>query len=132
MSPRSAARLSSYTHGDDVDTDIEKANPAKLPPSSPTRPPLTPIGQTTTHLSTSSAVEAAQILANFATHPAHPRNWSNRQKWKVTATVAVTGFIATCGSSIGVPGVHAVVDDLGVGNAKIGTLITTFYVLGLG
>jgi predicted MFS family arabinose efflux permease len=46
--------------------------------------------------------------------------------------VSITGFIATCGSSIAVPGVHAITNDFGISNPKIGVLITTFYVLGLG
>jgi DHA1 family multidrug resistance protein-like MFS transporter len=47
-------------------------------------------------------------------------------------TVALTGFISTCGSSIGVPGIHAVRDEFGVDNEKVGVMITSFYVLGLG
>jgi hypothetical protein len=47
-------------------------------------------------------------------------------------TVAVTGFISTCGSSIGVPGIHAAMAEFGVENEKIGVLITAGYVLGLG
>jgi len=47
-------------------------------------------------------------------------------------TVALTGFISTLESSIGVPGIHAVMDYFGVINEKIGILIGTFYVLGLG
>lgn len=102
-------------------------SPLPIPSSS-----MPPLRHTTTHHSTSSAVEAAQILANYATHPANPRNWPDQRKWRITGTVAVTGFIATCGSSIGVPGLHAVMDEFGVTNDKVGVLITTFYVLGLG
>lgn len=80
----------------------------------------------------SSAAEAAHILANFTTHPAHPRNWPRSKKWQITVIVSLTGFIATCGSSIGVPGVHAIIDAFGETNPKIGVLVTTVYVLGFG
>lgn len=93
--------------------------------------PFPPLKTAQTHQST-SAIEAAEILANFSTHPSHPRNWSRRQKWKITFTVAVTGFIATTGSSIGVPGIHAIIQDFGISNQKLGVLVTSTYVLGFG
>lgn len=80
----------------------------------------------------SPAIEAAEILANFTAHPSHPRNWTKFQKWRMTFIVSATGFIATFGSAISVPGVHAITDDFGSNNAKIGVLLTTVYVLGFG
>jgi len=97
--------------------------PLKRPP---TPPPLKTIK------SSLSASEAAHVLDNFDSSPLNPRNWSPSKKWRVTLTVALTGFISTCGSSIGVPGIRAVMSDFGVTNEKIGVLITTSYVLGLG
>lgn len=76
--------------------------------------------------------QPAQILSEWTSHPRHPRNWSNARKWKITITVAFTGFISTLGSSIAVPGVHAIMADFGVESSKVGVLITTFYVLGMG
>ncbi|ORY29508.1 hypothetical protein BCR39DRAFT_169420 [Naematelia encephala] len=83
-------------------------------------------------LTSRSARAAQHTLETFQTSPHNPRNWSSSKKWRVTLTVALTGFISTCGSSIGVPGIHAVMDEFGVTNEKIGVLLTTFYVLGLG
>ncbi|CAD6583670.1 MAG: hypothetical protein TREMPRED_003613 [Tremellales sp. Tagirdzhanova-0007] len=83
-------------------------------------------------LSPTSARQAAHSVDEFSTSSANPRNWSRSKKWRISLTVAVTGFISTAGSSIGVPGIHAVMDQFGVTNEKIGVLITTFYVLGLG
>ena len=95
-------------------------------------PSFPPLRQTSTSLTSASAREAARKLQNFSTSPANARNWSASAKWRTSITVAVTGFISTCGSSIGVAGIHAVMDEFGVTNEKIGVLITTFYVLGLG
>jgi DHA1 family multidrug resistance protein-like MFS transporter len=83
-------------------------------------------------VTSTSARQAAERLENFDTSPSNPRNWPNSKKWRITLTVALTGFISTCGSSIGVPGIHAVMSEFSVGNEKVGILITTFYVLGLG
>lgn len=69
---------------------------------------------------------------DWPSHPRHPRNWPRSRKWRITITVALTGFISTLGSSIAVPGVHAIMADFGVESAKVGVLITTFYVLGMG
>ena len=91
-----------------------------------------PLKQTSTALTTASARQAARTLDNFSTSSADPHNWSHSKKWRISMTVALTGFISTCGSSIGVPGIHAVMDQFGVTNEKIGVLITTVYVLGLG
>jgi MFS family permease len=46
--------------------------------------------------------------------------------------VAVTGFLSTCGSSIAVPGIHAMMEEFGYTNEKVGVLVTACYVLGLG
>jgi MFS family permease len=46
--------------------------------------------------------------------------------------VAATGFISTCGSSIAVPGIHSAMEDFGYTNSKVGVLITSCYVLGMG
>jgi DHA1 family multidrug resistance protein-like MFS transporter len=81
---------------------------------------------------TTSSRQAAQQLDDFDESPSNPRNWPNGKKWRISLTVALTGFISTCGSSIAVPGIHAVMDEFGVTNEKIGILLTTFYVLGLG
>lgn len=92
---------------------------------------LPPLQKSTTGLS-ATARAAADTLASYPTSSANPRNWSNRQKWKITLTVAVTGFISTCGSSIAVPGIHAIMAEFDEPNEKVGVLITSFYVLGLG
>ena len=87
---------------------------------------------TQTSMSAQSAIQAAQALTNFASAPENPRNWSSGKKWKVTLTIALTGFISTCGSSIAVPGLHEIIGDFGIQNEKVGILVTSFYVLGLG
>ncbi|KAL7419716.1 hypothetical protein Q5752_005632 [Cryptotrichosporon argae] len=95
-------------------------------------PALPPLRHTTTALSTRSARQAAETLATFEKSPDNPRNWTSAQKWKITAVVSVTGFITTCGSSIGVPGIHAAMAEFGEADEEIGVLIASFYVLGLG
>jgi hypothetical protein len=47
-------------------------------------------------------------------------------------TVALTGFISTSGSSIAVPGFHEILQEFKVDNAKVGVLVTSIYVLGMG
>jgi hypothetical protein len=79
-----------------------------------------------------SARRAASDLENFASSLQNPRNWQPRKKWTIALTVALTGLVSTFGSSIAVPGIHAVRDEFGVPNEKVGILITTAYVLGLG
>ncbi|ODN97381.1 hypothetical protein L198_03945 [Cryptococcus wingfieldii CBS 7118] len=88
-----------------------------------------PITLTPTSLSTR---EARQVIAAFPTSPSNPLNWSGKKKWAITATLALTGFISTAGSSVGVPGMHSVMEEFGVKNEKIGVLISSAYVLGLG
>ncbi|GFZ42665.1 hypothetical protein JCM24511_00382 [Saitozyma sp. JCM 24511] len=107
---------------------------SQMPPqdSTPGPPAFPPLTKSSTVLTSRSAREAAQILATFPTSTGNPRNWSRGRKWRTTMTVAVTGFISTCGSSIGVPGIHAAMAEFGVENEKIGVLITAGYVLGLG
>ena len=92
-------------------------------------PTFTPLKSTTTSI---SAHRAAATLESFATSPENPLNWPNRKKWRIALTVALTGFISTFGSSVGVPGIYAIRDDFGVDNEKVGILVTTAYVLGLG
>lgn len=94
--------------------------------------PIVPLKQSSTVLSTRSARDAARALESFESSPENPRNWTTGRKWRTTLTVALTGFISTCGSSIAVPGVHSVMAEFGEHNTKIGVLITSFYVLGLG
>ncbi|WWC97077.1 hypothetical protein V866_003954 [Kwoniella sp. B9012] len=86
------------------------------------------LGPTPTSLST---VEARRVTASYPTSPANPRNWTGRRKMLITITLALTGFISTMGSSIGIPGMHAVRDEFGVG-FRVGVLIPGAYVLGLG
>ena len=99
-----------------------KSSPPESPRHLPHPPATLPI----------ESPENAWTLAEWPSHPRHPRNWTRGRKWRITITVAFTGFISTLGSSIAVPGVHAIMADFGVENAKVGTLITTFYVLGMG
>lgn len=93
---------------------------------------LPPLKHAETHLSTRSAREAARALENFEASPENPRNWPNSRRWRTTLTVAVTGFIATCGSSIAVPGIHASMESFHEPNEKIAVMVTAGYVLGLG
>lgn len=111
-------------------TDLQmSATPTLTPAHHDVSPPFPPLKPSST---ARSAQLAAKALEDFAGSPENPRNWPKSKKWTVSLTVALTGFISTCGSSIGVPGIHAVRDEFGIGNEKIGVLITTFYVLGLG
>lgn len=91
-----------------------------------------PLKPADTVLSTRSAREALRTLENFERAPENPRNWPIGRRWRTTGTVAVTGFIATCGSSIAVPGIHAAMAEFGYSNEKIGVLVISMYVLGMG
>lgn len=125
-------------------TDLEKGRPSgeatsEAAPSDPTVSQseasdihLEPLELTQTALSTRSAREAAKQLQNFDESPENGRNWPVTKKWGLCLTITVTGFISTSASSIAVPGMHAAMAEFGVHNLKIGTLITSFYVLGLG
>ncbi|WRT65586.1 uncharacterized protein IL334_002531 [Kwoniella shivajii] len=86
------------------------------------------LGQTPTSLST---VEARRVKSLFPTSPSNPRNWSEKRKMTLTIALALTGFIATAGSSIGIPGIHSVRDEFNVG-FRVGVLIPGAYVLGQG
>lgn len=87
---------------------------------------------TSTRLSSLTQQEAAVILEGFEASSAHPQNWANSRKWRIALTVALTGFTSTSGSSIGVPGIHEIMAEFGISNEKVGILITSAYVLGLG
>ncbi len=100
--------------------DKEKA--AEMPPLKPSE----------TALSSRSARVALRALEDFDASPENPRNWSSRRKWRTMFTVAMTGFIATTGSSIAVPGIHAAMAEFGTKNEKVGVLVASCYVLGLG
>lgn len=130
----------SYTPSPHRDTDVRESleTPSSTStivhsdPGKPTpdpAPAFPPLKQTSTTL---SARQAAHTLDTFPKSAANPRNWSRKKKWRTALTVALTGFISTCGSSIGVPGIHAVMDEFGVTDEKVGILVTTGYVLGLG
>lgn len=95
--------------------------------STPAPPPEIELSSTSL-----SSREARQVITSFPTSPANPINWATRKKWTITAILALTGFISTAGSSIGVPGLHAVMSEFGETNEKIGVLIAGAYVLGLG
>ncbi|ORX36494.1 major facilitator superfamily domain-containing protein [Kockovaella imperatae] len=110
--------------GDTLQRDQERPEVTPLPSESLIG--FKPLVKSTT------AQSAARDLENFETSSKNPRNWTNRKKWRITLTVALTGFISTCGSSIGVPGIHAIMAEYGQTNEKVGIFITTFYVLGLG
>jgi hypothetical protein len=92
----------------------------------PTFPPLKP------SITSQSARDAASALSSFATSPGNPHNWPNSQRWRIALAVALTGFISTSGSSIAVPGFHEILQEFGVDNAKVGVLVTSIYVLGMG
>lgn len=95
-------------------------------------PSFPPLRSIPTNKSQASAIRAAQTLSDFESSPDNPRNWSQSKKWRITLTIALTGFISTSGSSIAVPGVHELSDEFGNTNAKVGTLIISMYVLGMG
>ncbi|WWD16614.1 hypothetical protein CI109_101042 [Kwoniella shandongensis] len=96
---------------------------------SATPPSFPQLTTTPTSLSTRSA---RQVIASFPTSSHNPYNWSKRKKISMATTLAATGFISTAGSSVGVPGMHAVMAEFGVTNEMIGVLIAGAYVLGLG
>lgn len=93
---------------------------------------LAPLQQSETAISSRSARAALCALDNFDTSPENPRNWTSRRKWRVTWTVAVSGFIATVGSSIAVPGIQPAMKEFGETNEKIGVLVASCYVFGMG
>lgn len=92
----------------------------------PALPPLRP------SVTSQSAKEAAKALSSFDSSPQNPHNWPNSRRWKIALTVALTGFISTSGSSIAVPGFHEILDEFQVDNPKVGVLVTSIYVLGMG
>jgi hypothetical protein len=92
----------------------------------PTFPPLKP------SVTSQSAQEAAKALSSFKTSPDNPHNWPNSKRWRIALAVALTGFISTSGSSIAVPGFHQIIQEFGVDNQKVGVLVTSIYVLGMG
>lgn len=92
-------------------------------------PNLSPLRPTVT---SQSAKEAAKALSSFESSPQNPHNWPNSRRWRIALTVALTGFISTSGSSIAVPGFHEILEEFQVDNAKVGVLVTSIYVLGMG
>ncbi|WVQ78742.1 hypothetical protein IAT38_000829 [Cryptococcus sp. DSM 104549] len=92
-------------------------------------PPLDPLDVIPTSLSTR---QARQILTTWPSEPTNPYNWSRSKRMLMTITLSVSAFIVTAGSSIGVPGMHVVMQEFGETNAKIGVLISSAYVVGLG
>lgn len=121
-------------------TDLEAARAEHTTSQAKPNGTVTSTGQTTpptfpplkTTITSQSAQEAARSLSNFSNSPENPHNWSNSKRWRITLTVALTGFISTSGSSIAVPGFHEILEEFGVENEKIGVLVTSVYVLGLG
>lgn len=93
---------------------------------------LPPLKPSETALSSRSARAALRALEDFESSPENPRNWTPRRKWRTMFTVAMTGFIATTGSSIAVPGIHATMAEFGTTSEKLGVLVASCYVLGLG
>ncbi|WVF67123.1 hypothetical protein IAT40_001868 [Kwoniella sp. CBS 6097] len=73
-----------------------------------------------------------RVAIQFPSSPYNPLNWPTRRRMIITLCLALTGLMSTGGSSIGVPGLHAAMEEFGVTNDKIGTLIPGAYVLGLG
>jgi hypothetical protein len=113
---------------DDLESDWSSSRDREVVSPNPqaTFPPLKP------SVTSQSAREAAKALSSFASSDQNPHNWPNSKKWRIALTVAVTGFISTSGSSIAVPGFHEILDEFGVKNAKVGVLVTSIYVLGMG
>lgn len=109
-----------------VEDGARTAAPAPSTRTGPAFPPLKPT------ITSQSAQEASRALSNFAKSPENPHNWPNSKRWRIALTVAVTGFISTSGSSIAVPGFHEVLQEFNVSNEKVGVLITSIYVLGMG
>lgn len=107
----------------------------ELPPPANSKSPagaFPSLRPTLTNKSHVSAIRAAQTLSDFESSPDNPRNWPLGKKWKITLTIALTGFISTCGSSIAVPGIHAISAEFGVTNPKVAILNLAMYVLGMG
>lgn len=123
-------RPAKQSHDLDLEAiDSSPSSSADRDPRSTVPPAFPPLKQTVTSV---SAQEAAKPLSNFANSPENPHNWPNSKRWRIALTVAVTGFISTSGSSIAVPGFHEIIQEFGVENEKIGVLITSIYVLGMG
>ena len=110
-------------------SDVPLEKPTSTPDTKPASVNLRPAA---TRLITASARQAESDLKNFSKSPANPWNWPNRKRWGLTIIVALSGFISTFGSSIGVPGIHGALEEFGIDNEQVGVLITTGYVLGLG
>ncbi|RSH77130.1 uncharacterized protein EHS24_003760 [Apiotrichum porosum] len=100
-----------------------------MDPSLPPPVPLRPI--TTTH-STRSQRAAAHTIDNFEMAPENPRNWSKQKKWRLTLVIAITAFVTTSASSMVVPGIDDAMKEYGESNHKVGVLISTTFVLGMG
>ncbi|KAK8861475.1 hypothetical protein IAR55_002296 [Kwoniella newhampshirensis] len=87
------------------------------------------LAATPTSLSTRSA---RRVITAFPTSPHNPLNWPKGRKISMAAILGMTGFISTAGSSVGIPGLHQVMQEFGVKDEKIGVLIASAYILGLG
>lgn len=94
--------------------------------------PMPPLKQSETGVTSRSARAALTALDSFETSEHNPRNWTTSRKWRVTLTVSVSGFIATCGSSMAVPGIEPAMKEFGQTNHKLGVLVASMYVLGMG
>lgn len=112
-----------------IDPDVEVDHDLDPPLEFASLPPLKP---SETALSSRSARAALRALEDFDTSPENPRNWPSARRWRTLLTVAATGFVATCGSSIPVPGIQAAMAEFGETNERIGVLVASFYVLGMG
>lgn len=126
----------------EVDPDVASAISLPLKPTisfserptsihAPTATSTTTATATATETSTTSTT-AAHILSTFDTSPLHPYNWPNTARWRTVLTVALGGFIGTCGSSIIIPGLPAAMAEFGTRDHRVGILVASFYVLGMG
>jgi len=113
----------------DPESDRNTGNVDGSCPSPKTGNPFPPLRPTVT---SQSAKEAAKALSSFESSPQNPHNWPNSRRWRIALTIALTGFISTSGSSIAVPGFHEILNEFEVENAKVGVLVTSIYVLGMG
>ncbi|OCF30330.1 hypothetical protein I316_08034 [Kwoniella heveanensis BCC8398] len=110
------AILSNSTHGKNA-----IPSPQAYPHRSPEPPALD-----------KALTPSERVAIQFPSSPSNPLNWPTRRRMMITLCLALTGLMSTGGSSIGVPGLHAAMEEFGITNEKIGTLIPGAYVLGLG
>lgn len=107
----------------------EKPKPivAAPEPSSSLGPDAAPIANTTPVEKDALDVESIQLEG-----AEDPRQWTVAKKWRMTAVIALMGFISPLGSSIVIAGASSIDQEWHIGSRVLSLLPLSLFVLGLG